>query len=274
MIPKTPDNFKIIHKDGTEYDMADDLFILVQSFKISSLSPNYYTEKIEGRNGPVRISKDYNERRMTAVCTLFGIDHEDYLSLFEDRLQDALFPDDPFYIIVDSNTSRRWVAEVANEWTPDRIGSSSEFQIDFVAFYPFAESILTTADPSFYAAQLSSEGSREIKYKHSTTTFEILNDGRIEIDPREQPLVITFTGPSTNLIIRNLTTGDEWGYTGTSNPGDDIVLDGIRATKNGLSIFGDTNRKLISIAKGWNSFELIGTTGAFEIAFDFRVYTK
>lgn len=269
MIPKSPDNFRIIHKDGTEFDMAEDLSILVHSLKIHSLIPNIFTEKIEGRNGLVRLSKDYDQRRLTAICSLYGQDYLDYQSLL-DKLYQVLYPDEPFYLIVDGKPNKRWVVEVSNEWTPERVGSFSEFQIELVSFSSFSESVQTTIErPAAYIT-----GGRTISYKHSTASFEIYNDGDEEIDPRAVPLQIIFKGASTNLKITNTTTGEEWTYTGSSNVGDTITLDGIRAIKNGLSIFGDTNKKLISIAKGWNQFEINGANGEFEISFDFRSYYK
>jgi len=86
------------------------------------------------------------------------------------------------------------------------------------------------------------------------------------------PLKITFTGASSNLTITNQTTGDMWQYTGTTQAGDTITLDGVRSLKNGASIFGQTNRKLITLKSGWNDFAITGATGAFEISFDFRFY--
>src|SRR5699024_1306520 len=75
-------------------------------------------------------------------------------------------------------------------------------------------------------------------------------------------LKITYKGNSENLRIRNLTTGDEWAYNGTTNTSDVIVLEGIRSTKNGLSIFRQTNKRLLTLAPGWNEFEIVGAPDA------------
>lgn len=104
----------------------------------------------------------------------------------------------------------------------------------------------------------------------STTTFKIYNAGDEKIDPRSKPLVIEFRGTSTNLSIKNLTTLDTWSYTGTTLKTDFLKIAGVRSLKNGLSIFKDTNRKLITLQPGWNEFELTGTQGFFRITFQFR----
>jgi hypothetical protein len=105
------------------------------------------------------------------------------------------------------------------------------------------------------------------------TEFTLYNAGDVKVDPRQHELVIAYTGASTDLAIKNETTEEEWKYTGTSASGDTIRLDGVRSTKNNLSIFRDTNHKLISLAPGKNEFSLSGTSGNFEITFDFRFKT-
>jgi hypothetical protein len=80
-------------------------------------------------------------------------------------------------------------------------------------------------------------------------------------------LVITFAGASTNLAIANTTTGDTWSYTGTTAAGDTLKLDGVRMLKNGVvSVFGATNRKLITLAPGWNNFTVTGATVHLRLA--------
>ncbi|MGR5971193.1 hypothetical protein ACT7CX_00300 [Bacillus cereus] len=92
------------------------------------------------------------------------------------------------------------------------------------------------------------------------------------IDPKYIPLKIRYRGASKNLAIKNVTTGDVWSYTGESAIGNVIELNGVKSTKNGTSIFGNTNWGLIRIKPGWNDFILSGATGDFKIEFDFRFY--
>ena len=108
---------------------------------------------------------------------------------------------------------------------------------------------------------------------NSETEFSIYNAGDAEIDPRDMELVITFRGDSTNLNIENITTVEKWEYTGTTIVSDVLKLDGVRVTKNDLSVFRDTNYKSITLDKGWNAFIITGTTGSFELTFEFRFHT-
>ncbi|TYS60469.1 phage tail family protein [Sutcliffiella horikoshii] len=272
MIVKTLDNFKIVTRNDDAYDMADDLSTLVRSLNISPPPPNFYREKMPGRNGSVRVGMDYDERVLTAVCTLFGEDYLDFL-LRRNRLINVLTSGEPFYIVTDAEPGKRWDVEVANDWTPNKIGASGDFTIQFVSASSYCEAVGKTTDPLTFDSGLWQFGqgliSEDVSYVHTTNRFDIYNAG-LEIDPREVYLKIIYTGASSNLKLKNHTTGEEWTYTGTSNTSDVIEIDRIRPVKNGLTIVRNTNKMPISLAPGWNDIEVIGTSGSFEITFDFR----
>jgi hypothetical protein len=150
----------------------------------------------------------------------------------------------------------------------------TEFDIEFIIHSAFVESVGSTLTAVNIDTlwQVSGMEAKDLIYKQTSPTFKIYNDGNVLIDPRIVPLIITFKGASNNLSIKNITTGDEWTFSGTSNPDDSIILDGIRSTKNGLSIYRETNHKLITLIPGMNEFELTGATDPFEISFDFYFY--
>src|SRR5699024_11833990 len=80
------------------------------------------------------------------------------------------------------------------------------------------------------------------------TKFKVYNPG-VTIDPRNinHFLKITYKGNSENLRIRNLTTGDEWTYNGTTKTSDLIDLVSIRSTKNGLSIYSLIDKRILTL---------------------------
>jgi hypothetical protein len=273
---KTYDNFKIITMAGEEYDMATDFNVLVRSFVIGTPRPEITTEKLENYHGQVRLGKTWGARQLTAQCSFFAADAQDTV-LLRNELFRTLMNLDEFYIVVDAEQGKRWRTEVAGEFTPSKTGAYGEFTIDFVCHSVYAESIGTTLDPKTFDAELWQIGEGltldETAYTHSTTTFQIYAaENGMTIDPRNIPLTITYKGASTNLEIKNTTTGDTWQYIGTTVAADTLKIDGVRSLKNNVSVFGDTNRQLITLAPGWNSFELTGTSGSFNITFDFRFY--
>lgn len=259
-------NLIIIRKNGEQISLID-AGIKTRDFVIDSPSPRHEADVIEGRDGAIDLGTTFEPRSMRGSFLFESDDALDYVSK-----RNAVFKifaaKEAFYLIDERENEKRWLVK-SGGFSPEQAIKYGFFGVEFGAFSAYSESIKTTIE--LPVVQIS--GDNVIKYVHNSATFEILNDGDITINPREMPLLISYNGTSNNLTIKNLTTGDEWSYTGTSNPGDVIRLDGIRSTKNSLSIFRDTNHKLITLAPGWNEFEIMGATDPFEISFDFRFYT-
>jgi predicted phage tail component-like protein len=272
---KTYDNFKIVTQAGEMYDMADDFSVLVRSFEIGSPRPEIATEKVEGAHGAIRAGKTWGARQLTAHCSFFANDTQDS-SLLRNELYRTLMNLDEFYIVVDAEPGKRWKAEVSGEFTPSKVGAYGEFTVDFVCHPGFAESVGTTLDPLTTDSEVWQFGLgltlEETNYVPATSKFRIYNAGDVAVDPRIFPLLIQFSGVSTNLQIKNITTGDTWKYTGVTISGDTLKLDGVRSLLNETSVFGNTNRQLMTIAPGWNDFEITGASAPFGLAFDFRFY--
>lgn len=273
---KTLDNFKIVTKSGQIYDMSEDLNILVQSFIVSSPNPEIIHEKLDGQHGVVRIDKTWGQRKIMAKCSAFSVDPHD-ISLLRSEVFKALMSIEEFFIVSDADPGKQWLVEVGSEWSPEKLGIYSEFTLNFVSHSSFAQSVGTTLSPFTFDAEIWQIGQgivgEDLIYSHSTSEFSIYNGSDIEIDPRQLPLKIEFKGPSQDLKITNTTTSDTWAFTGQTIAEDTIVLDGIRTLKNGASAFGNTNKKLITLAAGWNDFTITGATDPFTISFDFRFYT-
>jgi hypothetical protein len=239
------------------------------SFERDSVAPLNLYEQLEGKHGMIPLGTTFGGRSLRASFFVKNVDHDSYQLQKNDIFR--LFAVESEMLIIDSREpTKQWRLKVANTFGIENLNfRAGRFTVEFLSSTPFAESVDSTT--SMNIAQIS--GNKTQKYKHTTSTFEILNDGDETINPRHYPLIVSFKGASTNLQIKNLTTGETWAYTGTTTASDTINLDGIRSTKNGLSIFRNTNRQLITLTPGWNAFQLVGASGSFEISFDFRFYT-
>lgn len=259
---------------GTVYDL-DEIGITTREFNPSSPSPRHSTEQVDGLNGLVDCGTTYDARTIKCSFYLKAADIPDYY-LMRDEVFKLFETRQPFYITESYNPGKRWLVKTNASYSIDQQRIYGMFDIELIAFSPFAESIGTTLNPFTFDSDLWQIGQGLIDetptYKHKTTSFKIFNAGTETINPRQFPLVIVYKGASNNLTITNKTTGDVWKYTGSTAAGDTIILNGVRSTKNNVSIFGTTNRKLLTIAPGWNNFQLSGTSGSFEISFDFRFY--
>jgi hypothetical protein len=266
----------IIRKDGTTYKLSD-YNIKVIDFKVSAPTPKHnFREPATGADGFIDMGTTFDGRDITVNLYARGVDGWDF-ALLRDEIFNIFNSKEAVYVIDSREPGKRWLVKT-NAYTPDQLTDTQGFiEIPLISKSPYAESVGTTLTDLTYDADAWQYGQNlsldEPKYKHTTSSFSIYNASTdVIIDPRFMPLKITFTGASTDLTINNVTTGDEWKYTGITLPGAVIRLDGVRYTKNSSSIFRDTNHKVITLKPGWNDFQITGATGSFEIEFDFRFY--
>lgn len=224
------------------------------------------TEQIPGMDGVIKLGKQLNPRNLKARFLSRSFDYVDSLVKL-DEIYNLLNGDDPFYVAETNQPYKRWLVESTDPWTPERYNPTTmEITLNLICYKGRAESIGTTTMASAFEYMDLPVTYTDYQDIYATK-FKVYNPGAL-IDPRNinHYLKITYKGNSENLRIRNLTTGDEWAYNGISNPEDVIVLEGIRSTKNGLSIFRQTNKRLITLAHGWNEFEIEGAPDAREFA--------
>jgi len=255
------------------WDINDDEIDL-SAFGLTGLDfipepPSYtvQTETIEGMDGTIVLGKQLNPRNLTARFLVQSFDYTDSL-IKRDEIYNLFNGTEPFYIAETKLPYKRWLVESIEPWTPERFNPTTmQITLNLICWKGRPESIGTsTMARTFEHLQYLPVTYTDYEDIYATK-FKIYNPGQ-PIDPRNinHYLKITYKGNSENLRIRNLTTGDEWAYNGVSNPEDVIVLEGIRSTKNGLSIFRQTNKRLITLAHGWNEFEIEGAPDAREFA--------
>lgn len=261
-----------MEEDGTLYDLKK-AGIRTKDIIISSPAPRHETVELNGRDGMIDTGTSLGPRDITLRLKMTAKDSLDF-GLLRDEIFRTLRGDRPFYLIEKRNPHKRWRVKVKDAFSIPQNYVYGDFEINLISFSSYSESMGTSLAPltldveTWQVAQgLLAE---DVKYVHNTTSFQIYNAGDAVIDPREQYLEITFQGESDYLTINNHSTGDSWEYYGYTDESDIITLSGVRAMKGNTSIFSDTNRNLIRLAPGWNSFSTFGAFWDLEIKFDFR----
>ncbi|XOQ16697.1 MAG: Phage tail family protein [Shouchella clausii] len=182
-----------------------------------------------------------------------------------------------FYVSTKDEPNKLWKVTAPNAiQLPHIVSYAGEAQIQLESSSPFAYS-RGTLDDRFDFSGIWQFGMNipaipdEIKYRHKIRRFTIWNLGHAEINPKRinEYLKIIYKGASNNLGIRNVTTGTFWQYNGRTSSNDIIVLEDVFSFKNSEPIFPQTNMQVITLAPGPNEFILSGTSGEFEISFDF-----
>lgn len=251
--------------DNTVYDL-EELNIYTRDFIVSSPDYIHTTERIDGADGVVDLGTTVGPRDITLVLYFDALEVDQYADK-RDEVYSLLQSKEPFYVTDTRQPGKRWKVKLARPFAPDQQRMYGLFEVQLIAFSGYAESVGTTIQ-SYTFDHLQDLPVTYTDYENIyETKFKIFNAGQM-IDPRNVNhfLRISYKGASENLRIENLTTGDVWQYQGTSNETDEIVLEGIRSTKNGLSIFRDTNKRLITLAPGWNEFEISGAPAATQYA--------
>jgi len=261
-------------KDGTRYDL-EKLDIHVLKFYPSSPEPDTEKRTIPGMDGHIDLGTTYAGRKLHAEISIMPQDYLEY-SLLRNEVFRIFDSRESFYIIHHSEPRKRWLVKYSSPFSiPHEQPKLGSFDIEFESSSAYSQSIGSLLDPFTFDVEMWQFGMNiplvDFSYTHhNTRNFSIWNLGDKVVDPRHDMLQIFYKGASNALTIKNHTTGDTWHHKKTTQMTDTVTLDGVFSRKNGVSIFGDTNRKLISLAPGENKFTLTNTNGPFEIAFDFR----
>ncbi|OVE34796.1 phage tail protein [Priestia aryabhattai] len=264
-----------IQKEGLTINPSD-YGLTCLKFHKQSVAHNHLTETMESLDGVIHTGTTFGARELQASFWQKGDNHI-LLQLLIDELHQLFATREEIFITDSRQPGKRWKALVNSTYDIDYINArTGKFDIDFLSPRPYCESIGTTLDPFTFDSELWQVGmniptDRDLVYKHRTNRFQIYNAG-VYLDPSKLPLRILYKGASNNLTIKNKTTGDTFTYSGSSGANDTILLDRIQHFKNNVNIFSDTNHKRISLLTGWNDFEITGTSGSFEVIFDFRFY--
>lgn len=277
---KSEFNFKIVYPNGKTIDLYEDLNYWVSQCRVQPISFIRKIHRVDGRSGLIETGVDIEARKIEAVIQIEGYDAIDF-DYMRDKVQSIFNPFDEFYIIRDLQPGKRYkvkvdnLSEIAFEESSLEDGS---FNVDFIMLMPFAESIGTSIqlqnakewDADLWQWSQGIDGDKIYRYEHDNNNFSINNFGDIKIDPCEHALEIVIKATAANhLQITNHTTGDVYRYNAPLIATDTLLLKNIKTFKNGISVFGNTNKRLISLESGENDFSVSGGT-IHSIAFNFR----
>lgn len=265
-----------IDRNGEQFDLTQDNGYIVTQFLITAPEMVHITEELDGINKTIDLGTNYKSRILTAGITILGDSEQEFINR-RNKIVSLFNSLTDFYLIDSLEPGKRWKVKVSSPFQISQINDDGEFAIDFISYNPFSESIGTTKEAITFRYEheindLSLNITENDYIINSETTFSIYNASNVTLEPRELPLLITYTGESNGLAITNETTGDIWSYDGTTVAGDIVKLDKVRSFLNGVSIVRQTNKGFITLAPGWNVFTLTGTGASFTIDFDFRFY--
>lgn len=242
----------IEHPNGEIY-YTGDYGAKIIDFIVPSPTWSHQTQSMEGRDGVIPLLSTYEQKTIQLSFTFFALDVEDYIEK-RDTFNRIFNSHQTFFISDSKRPTIRWGVRV-EPFAIEREGLRGKAELEFTVFSGHGET--NTLESHVF----------------TTSTFTFTNDGTAKIDMMQQnETEIEFQGASNNLVIHNLSTGQQWSWIGSTIETDVILLKGIAAKKNTSSIFGLSNRKVIDLTVGDNDFEIVGATGEFALTIRTRFY--
>lgn len=260
--------------DGKKLDIAD--YSLKRLFHyVPSISLSHSIEMADGRDGGVFTDSQFTDRIITVELLYESQDIYDFY-LLRDEINALFTRKQSFFIIFKSEPYKRYLVKLNKGFTIEPNQYMNSFSIEFICVNIYGESIVSTQqmvkewDINQFAWNGQITWDDELSYTFSTNSFDVYNLGTAHIDPRQSEIKIIVRGTYPNgLTLTNNTTGDVYKFNKPLQNGDILTLDGVKTLLNGQSAFRDTNKKLITLLQGKNSFNITGGT-LNKIYFDFR----
>lgn len=266
--------------DGKEYNF-DDVDIRTIDFIVSSPTPNHSFKSLDGMNGVVDYGTTFGARDITGYFLAVANDVPTF-SLLRDEIFGYLGTGQPFYLIETRMGGKQWLVKVKDSYSIPQKGHIGKFNVTFTAMSGFAESILTTQDIHesgiantgdwSFGMGLESVDDSELIYTFTGNKFKVFNAGNVEVHPFEAFLKIEIknvTGSSQKFSLINRTNGSRLVINKAVTSSEVWLFDGPVIKRNSLMAASDTTKEFISLAPGWNSFEISGATSA-TVSFDFK----
>ena len=192
-----------------------------------------------------------------------GADVTDY-KLLKQKLRGMLFKRTPYFINHSDMPGIKYAVYCEENAITDIAHKYGEFEITFVVFKGYSESLMTTDNFSlnsdYWQFGNGLVTDPNIKYVHTKRKFQIYNGSTDTVTPIHRHQIITtmnINAPN-GFTLHNKTTGDKFTYKKKIRNNDTVVLNGVYPFKNKQHCGIDTNHEYITLAEGYNDFEVLG----------------
>lgn len=243
--------------------------------KEDDVIPKYDTVELNGADGILPGQINFEPFKLVLRFSYKAIDYKDYL-LFKSKMRGVFFKKAPFYIVHSKMPGKKYAVISDNNSIDDKTDKFGEFEVSFVVYKGFSESVNTTDDEFFFDSNWMFENGIpldfEPKYHHTSNQFTIWNGSTDTIDPRNihHQLQIKMNIEATDgFELVNYTTGDIFRYNKSISPSVDFVLSGVHAYYDNNKVGIDTNRGVITLAPGKNIFKVRGDVSTQSVVFKF-----
>ena len=237
------------------------------------------TLEVKGKDGVLIGDSSFGPFNLILRFFYRGSDTQDY-NLLKQRLRGLLFRREPFYIVHSDMPGKKYAVYCTENAITDIGTKYGNFEISFVVYKGYSESLKDTLDVNFLSDNWQFEGGlitdRDISYKHKNKRFSIWNGSYDTIDPLNHKLIIRIKGNAPNgFKMTNHMTGEKFEYTGTLKDYQTLTLYGVNPVIGSDRVGVNTNHEWISLKPGMNNIEIDGVgmnnvSAEFEFNFIYR----
>ncbi|WP_204200871.1 phage tail domain-containing protein [Mammaliicoccus sciuri] len=219
--------------------------------------------EIQGVDGVLMSPTSFGPFNLVLNFFYRGSDVFDYKSV-QKRLRGMLHRRTPFYITHSDNPGMKYAVYCEENSITDIGSQNGTFAITFVVFKGYSESLMTTDEfdlsSDYWQFGNGLVADDDISYTHTKRKFQIFNGSSDTVTPiHRHHLIITMNVKAPNgFTLHNKTTGDKFEYKKAIKNTDTITLNGVYPFKNKKRCGIDTNWEYITLAPGYNDFEVLG----------------
>ena len=240
---------------------------------------NGSTEQLEinGVDGILPSVTTYGPYELTLNFRYVGVDPID-VDIFCFNLEQKIQKETPYYLSFSEMPGLKYAVLPSPKVSPSPFAIRYvDFEITFTVYKGYAESLMSTdnleLNSDFWQFGNNIVTNEDLQYTHHKTKFDIYNASPITVTPiNRHNLIITMNIQAPNgFKLKNKKTGDVFEYKKALKKSDTLVLNGVYPYKNKKRCGKDTNWEFITLASGYNAFEVIGDgVEVEEIGFSFN----
>lgn len=218
---------------------------------------------IQGVDGSLPSASTFAPFKLVLRFVYSGQDIADY-HMVKQRLRETLYRRTPFYIVHSDMPGKKYAVITESTAVEDLYGRNGEFEITFNVFKGYSESLMTTDEfdlsSDYWQFGNGLVADDDVSYVHTKRKFKIFNGSSDTVTPiHRHHLIITMNVKAPNgFTLHNKTTGDKFEYKKAIKNTDTITLNGVYPFKNKKRCGIDTNWEYITLAPGYNDFEVLG----------------
>lgn len=264
--------------DGSESTYISDSKCRFLESEITEVNTKTNEQEIGGVDGVLVGSNTFDSFELTLKFYYNGVDNSD-LMLFTEKIKKIIHTRSIMYVIHSDMPGRKYAFNSAKiEW--EKITNSDmTFSIIFNCFKGYSESLYDTDQFSLMSDNWQFESGLvpddTISYNHTRTNFEIFNGSSDTINPRMRHRLKIYIqlNAKNGFRLVNKTTGDVFEYKKEIDINTPLTLEGgypfLYVNTSKIRCGRSTNHGIITLAPGYNKFEIWGSASDVNIKFIF-----